>query len=57
LIDFMKEGFDAEEVVRIPLPHGSIMHAEVRIADSPLEFSDGDAQHPPSLAHGIESLG
>jgi uncharacterized glyoxalase superfamily protein PhnB len=48
LIDFMKEAFGAEEIMSIPLPDGSIMHAEVRIGDSPLELSDGNAQHPPS---------
>jgi PhnB protein len=48
LIDFMKEAFGAEEIFRMPLPDGSIMHAEVRIGDSMIELSDGNEQHPPS---------
>jgi uncharacterized glyoxalase superfamily protein PhnB len=48
LIEFMKQAFDAEEAFRMPAPEGSIMHAEVRIDDSPIELSDGNAQYPPS---------
>src|SRR5262245_11295883 len=34
LIDFVKQTFDAEEVIRVPLPDGTLMHASVRIGDS-----------------------
>ena len=34
LIDFMKAAFDAQEIFRMPMPDGSIGHAEVRIGDS-----------------------
>jgi PhnB protein len=34
LIDFLKQAFDAEETFRMPMPDGSIMHAEVKIGDS-----------------------
>ena len=33
-IDFYKQAFGAEEVVRMPGPGGSIMHAELKIRDS-----------------------
>ena len=34
LIDFMKAAFDAQEIFRMPMPDGSIGHAEVRIGNS-----------------------
>lgn len=40
LIDFVKQAFAAEEVMRVPLPGGSIMHSEIRIGDSMLEMAD-----------------
>jgi PhnB protein len=33
-IDFYKEAFGAVEVLRMPMPDGSIAHAEVKIGDS-----------------------
>ncbi len=32
----------------MPTPEGTLMHAEVRIDDSPIELSDGNAQYSPS---------
>src|SRR5438093_11731385 len=34
LIDFLKQGFGAEEIERMAAPDGTVMHAEVRIGDS-----------------------
>jgi PhnB protein len=34
LIDFLKAAFDAQENFRMPMPDGSIGHAEVRIGNS-----------------------
>src|ERR1035438_9802465 len=34
LIDFMKTAFDAQEIFRMPMPDGSIRHAEMRIGNS-----------------------
>ena len=34
LIDFLKQAFGAEEILRMARPDGAIMHAEVRIGDS-----------------------
>src|SRR5262245_31210041 len=34
LIDFLKRGFGAQELLRHTTPDGSIMHAQVKIGDS-----------------------
>jgi uncharacterized glyoxalase superfamily protein PhnB len=39
-LDFWTRAFGAVEVVRMPGPGGSVMHAEVRIGDSMLMLSD-----------------
>ena len=39
-IDFLKKAFNAVEVARSPAPGGKLMHALVRIGDSPLMFAD-----------------
>lgn len=49
LIDFMKAAYGGEETFRMPLPDGSIMHAEMRIGDSILELADGNEQYPTSV--------
>jgi PhnB protein len=46
-IDFVKETFDAREIMRMPGPNGTIGHAEVRIGDSVLMMSDGNEMFPP----------
>jgi PhnB protein len=46
LIDFLKEGFGAQERFRVPAGE-KIMHAEVQIGDSIVELSDGNAEFPP----------
>ncbi len=40
LLEFVQEAFDAEEILRIPRADGSVMHAEVRIGDSPVMVAD-----------------
>ena len=49
LIDFMKQGFGAEEIFRMDSPQG-IGHAEVRLGDSIVMLSDGNDQNPPRTA-------
>ena len=39
-IDFYKKALGAEEIMRLPAPDGSIMHAEIRIGDSKLMLGD-----------------
>jgi uncharacterized glyoxalase superfamily protein PhnB len=50
---FMKQAFGAEQRVRVPKPDGTIMHAEVRIGDSPVELADANDQYParPTAIH------
>lgn len=52
-IDFYKKAFGAEERVRMPGPGGGVMHAELRIGDSPLmlgeEMPNMGAKSPKSL--------
>ena len=44
-IDWYKKVFGAEEVGRSLDPQGQIMHAELRIGDSPLYINDAMMQH------------
>ncbi|MFQ5700523.1 MAG: VOC family protein [Acidobacteriota bacterium] len=39
-IEFYKKAFGAEEIFRMPSPDGKIMHAEIRIGDSPIMLND-----------------
>ena len=39
-IDFYKKAFGAEELMRMPGPDGSIMHAEIRVGDSNVMLGD-----------------
>ena len=47
ILDFVKETFDATEIMRMPGPNGTIAHAEFRIGDSILMISDGGEQYAP----------
>jgi PhnB protein len=40
LMDFMKAAFGATELLNVPRPDGSIMHAELRIGDSLIEMGE-----------------
>jgi PhnB protein len=55
LIEFFKEGFGAEEMFRVPRSSTSdqIMHAQLRVGDSILELSDGNAEFPPRKVMNI----
>lgn len=50
LIEFLKKTFDAEVLVRVPAPGGTVMHAEVRVGDSTLEMGDSGGQWTPMIA-------
>jgi PhnB protein len=70
LIDFMKDVFGAEEISRMPMPDGSVGHAELKVGDSVImtgdagEFKpmvhlyvpDVDAAYQRALAAGATSL-
>lgn len=51
--EFLVSGLDGAEALRVPKPDGSIMHAEMRIGDSIIEFADENEQHParPMTTH------
>ena len=54
-IEFYREAFGAEEVMRMPGPDGKIAHAELQIGDSKLMLSDPFPQsnvRPPSERGG-----
>jgi PhnB protein len=46
LLDFLKQAFGAEEVMRIPGPGGSVMHAEINIGNSRLMLGEATQQPP-----------
>ena len=54
-IEFYRQAFGAEEVMRLPMPDGKLGHAMLRIGDSMLmladEFPEWDSLSPTSL-HG-----
>jgi uncharacterized glyoxalase superfamily protein PhnB len=54
-IEFYKQAFGAEEIMRLPMPDGKLGHAMLRIGDSMLmladEFPEWDSLSPASL-HG-----
>ena len=53
-IDFYKRAFGATELLRMPGPGGKVMHAEVKIGDSPVMLAD----EMPEMGHrGPQALG
>jgi PhnB protein len=50
VIDFLKQAFDAQEVMRLAAPEGRIGHAEMRIGDSLVMLADAHDGHPPMQA-------
>ncbi len=53
-IEFYKKAFGAEEILRMPGPGGSVMHAEMRIGDSPIMLND---EFPDYGKRGPKSIG
>src|ERR1700741_1420908 len=52
-IDFYKKAFGATESARLADPNGGIMHAEIRIGDSPIMIMD---ENPRYHATGPKTL-
>jgi PhnB protein len=51
-IDFYKQAFGAEEVLRVDAPNGKVAHAEIKIGDSIIMLSEempGYSRSPQSL--------
>lgn len=47
LLEFMKTAFDAEEVLCMKQPDGTIRHAAVKIGDSMVELAEAKAEWTP----------
>ena len=50
LLAFLKQAFDAQEIMCMPAPDGTIMHAEVRIGDSAIMMGEARGEHKPMPA-------
>lgn len=59
-IEFYKNAFGATELMRLPGPEGKIMHAEIKIGNSPVmladEFPEMDIVSPSSLGNSPVGL-
>ena len=51
-IDFYKKAFGATEIMRFPGPNNTIMHAEIKIGDSPIMLADEQATYRGPQAYG-----
>ena len=49
-IEFLRRAFDAEEIVKLTLPDGKIVHCELQIGDSRLNLGEAMKGWP---AHGL----
>ncbi len=47
LLDFCQQAFGAQVKGRVPLPDGTLMHAEIQIGDSMVEMGDAGGQWAP----------
>lgn len=45
--DFLKTAFGAKERLRVPMPDGSLMHAEAEVGGYVIEFADSNDRFPP----------
>jgi len=45
-IDFYKKAFGATELMRFPGPNNTVMHAEIKIGDSPIMLADEQDNGP-----------
>jgi PhnB protein len=53
-IEFYQQAFGATELMRFPGPGGKIMHAEIKIGDSPIMLAD---EAPETLARSPQTYG
>ena len=49
-IEFLKQTFDAEVLLRVPAPDSGVMHAEVQVGDSVIEMGDAGGPWEPIAA-------
>lgn len=59
-LEFYKKAFSATELMRLPGPDGKVMHAEIKVGDSPImladEFPEMGARSPQSLGGSPVSI-
>ena len=48
LIDFLKRAFDAEEIMRVDNPDGTIAHAQMKVSGSIVELADASDKFKPN---------
>src|SRR6266446_3979397 len=53
-LDFYKQAFGATEMVRMAMPDGKVMHAEIKIGDSMIMLAE---ESPKMDAHSPDTLG
>ena len=51
LVDFLKNTFEGQEAFRMPMPGGTIGHAEVRVGDSVIMLADATDEHRATQAN------
>ena len=59
-IEFYKEAFGATELMRLDDPSGNIIHAQIKIGDSPIDIAPEQGQHnrsPQSLGGSTVPIG
>jgi len=47
VLEFARQAFGVQEMLRVKRPDGSIMHAEFRVGDSMIEIGESNEQYPP----------
>lgn len=47
VLEFARQAFGAQEMLRVKRPDGGITHAEFRVGDSMIEIGDANEQFPP----------
>ena len=55
-IAYYKKAFGAEELMRMPMPDGTVGHAELKIGDSIVMLAD-EMDHPDAIAKSPRTLG
>jgi PhnB protein len=51
VIDFTKQAFGAQEIMRMPGPNGTVAHAELKIGDSIIMIADAGGPYPARPAN------
>jgi len=46
VVDFLKNAFDAEEIMSLKHPNGTLWHAQVKVGDSMIMLGDTMGEHP-----------